>query len=159
MSESRVLVARIGQMQVTHTGDTLKAIMGSCVGVGLLWPKRGVYALSHCLLANSSGDGELNAKYVSDAVPMMLAAMGVETRRDRFSLKAVVVGGGNMLQENGTAEAGEIGPGNLNAAREHLAKHDIIIDCLQDAEGNASQLFINGETGEYEVVLIPKLVV
>ena len=160
MSSSRVLVARLGQMQFTDSGDTLKAIMGSCVGIGILWPKRGVYALSHCLLGESpAGSDTLSAKYVSDAVPMMIEALGAETRRDRFSLQAVVVGGGNMLQENGTAEAVEIGPSNLNAARRHLAKHDIAIKQIQDAEGNASQLFIDGATGEYEIVLIPKLVV
>lgn len=157
MSAPEVLVARMGQMQVTHTGDTLKAIMGSCVGVGLMWHKKGVYALSHCLLGESPGTDPLNAKYVSDAIPMMIEAMGIESRRDRFSLKAVVVGGGNMLQENGTAEAEEIGPSNLNAARTYLDKYDIAVERIQDAEGNASQLFINGQTGEYEIVLIPKL--
>jgi|GEM_PF-6783378 len=90
---------------------------------------------------------------------MMIEALGAETRRDRFSLEAVVVGGGNMLQDTGTAEAEEIGPSNLAAAKTHLAKHDVAIKTLQDAQGNASQLFIDGATGEYEIILIPKLVV
>ncbi len=160
MSGANVLVARMGQMQFTDNGHTLKAIMGSCVGIGILWPKKGRYALSHCLLADSpGGDAPWNAKYVSDAVPMMIEAVGATTRRDRFSLSAVVVGGGNMLQDSGTAEAEEIGPSNLLAAQRHLAKHDVMIKELQDASGNASQLFIDGVTGEYEIILIPKLVV
>lgn len=160
MTASTVLVARMGQMQCTHNGATLKAIMGSCVGIGLLWPKRGVYALSHCLLAHSPHDDEkLNAKYVSDAIPMMLEAMGAESRKDRYSIRSVVVGGGNMLQDSGTAAAEVIGPSNLAAARDHLIRYGMVIKEIKDAKGNASQLHIDGSTGEYEIVIIPKLVV
>jgi len=158
MDENKVLVARMGQMQVTSDGATLKAIMGSCVGIGILWRKKQIYALSHCLLGTSpNNSSELNAKYVSDAIPMMLEAMGVETRRDRRSLEAVVVGGGNMLQETGNPGGVEIGPSNLSAAKKYLDENLVPIRLLQDAEGNASQLFIDGKTGEYDVVLIPKL--
>ena len=84
MNNSNVLVARMGQMQVAQSGETLKAIMGSCVGIGILWRKRGIFALSHCLLGNAPQDRtERSAKYVSDAIPMMLDALQVETRRDR----------------------------------------------------------------------------
>lgn len=160
MDCARVLVARMGQMRTTSTGDTLKAIMGSCVGVGILWEKHGIYALSHCLLGSSpNGSGTLNAKYVSDAIPMMLQAMKVENRRDLRQLQAVVVGGGNMLQETGNPGGEEIGPSNIDAAETYLNKNRVPIQHLQCAEGNASQLFIHGASGDYEIILIPKLVV
>lgn len=155
---SKILVARMGQMQVTDEGAVLKAIMGSCVGIGILWRKRGIYALSHCLLpASPEGSTELNAKYVSDAIPMMIDAMQLESRRDRSRLEAVVVGGGNMLQETGNPGGEEIGPSNLAAAKKYLDLNRVAIKHLQSAEGNASQLFIDGATGEYNIVLIPKL--
>ena len=160
MSDADVLVARMGQMQFTKSGQTLKAIMGSCVGVGLLWHKQGKYALSHCLLGESpEGSATPNAKYVSDAIPMMLEAMGVESRRECYSIRCVVVGGSAMLQGTGTAEAEEIGRSNLEAARKHIIKNGLAITQIEDARGNASQLYIDGATGEYEINIIPKLVV
>lgn len=150
----------MGQMKVARNGETLKAIMGSCVGIGILWRKRGIYSLSHCLLGHSPGDrAELSAKYVSDAIPMMLEAMQVESRRDRRALEAVVVGGGTMLQQSGNPGGEEIGPGNLIAAKQYLDQHRVPIRLLQNAADNASQLFIDGNSGEYDIVLIPKLVV
>jgi len=160
MNTTDIRVARMGQIQVTDDGATLKAIMGSCVGIGLLWHKRGVYALSHCLLGTSPENSpRLNAKYVNDAIPMMLEAMQVESRRDRYALQAVVVGGGTMLQENGNPAGEDIGPANLQAAKSYLKEHEIQITRIQNAAENASQLFIDGKTGKYEIVLIPKLVV
>lgn len=162
MNDSRILVARLGQIQITDDGATLKAIMGSCVGIGILWRKRGIYALSHCLLATSPAANEQwNAKYVSDAVPMMLDAMQAESRRDRRSLEAVVVGGGTLLQETGKpgGGGGEIGPSNLKAAKKYLDENRVAIRHLQSAAENASQLFIDGTTGDYNVVLIPKLII
>ncbi len=158
MRDSKVLVARMAQMQVARNGETLKAIMGSCVGIAILWPKRGVYALSHCLLGESPAtSSELSAKYVSDAIPMMLEALGVEDRRDRRALEAVVVGGGTMLQDSGNPGGEEIGPSNLLAAKKHLELNRVTIRHMQSADGNASQLFVDGGTGEYDIVLIPKL--
>ncbi len=152
----KIKVARIGVMHITHGEESLKAILGSCVGIGIFWKKRKIYTLSHCLLAESSNAaGELNAKYVSDAVPLMLQAMG-NYGRDRFQLEAVVVGGGTMLQAHGNASAEMIGPNNLRAATKHLTDHNVSIKHMEDAGSLASQLIIDGKTGLYKVVLIPK---
>lgn len=143
-------------MHVTHGEDSLKAILGSCVGIGIFWKKRKIYALSHCLLAESTTAGaELNAKYVSDAVPLMLQEMG-NFGRERFQLEAVVVGGGTMLQSHGNASAETIGPNNLRAAERHLTDHNVSIKHIEDAGMLASQIIIDGKTGLYKVVLIPK---
>ena len=152
-----IQVARIGVMCLTSDGDTLKAILGSCVGIAIFWKKRKLYCLSHCLLADSNDcDHELNAKYVSDAIPLMLQAMD-NTGRQRFELEAVVVGGGTMLQKHGNANAEKIGPNNLKAARKHLAKHNVNLAHCEDAGKFASQIIVDGQQGTYEVVLIPKL--
>lgn len=144
-------------MCITHGEDTLKAILGSCVGIGIFWKKRKTYCLSHCLLADSPDKlTELNAKYVSDAIPLMLQAME-NTGRQRFELEAVVVGGGTMLQDHGNANAEKIGPNNLRAAQKHLAKHNVNLAHLENAGKFASQIIIDGRTGTYETVLIPKL--
>lgn len=152
-----IQIARIGGMCITNGEDTLKAVLGSCVGIAIFWRKRKLYCLSHCLLADSSsGIRELNAKYVSDAIPLMLQAME-NTGRQRFELEAVVVGGGTMLQEHGNCNAVKIGPDNLEAARKHLAMHNVSLAYLKNAGKFASQIIVDGLQGSYEVVLIPKL--
>lgn len=143
-------------MCFTEGEDTLKAILGSCVGIGIFWKKQKKYCLSHCLLAESPEAGEeLNAKYVSDAIPLMLAAMDNHGRQ-RFELEAVVVGGGTMLQDKGNANAEKIGPNNLDAAKRYLAKHNVNLAHMEDAGKYASQIVIDGRCGTYEVKLIPK---
>lgn len=150
-------VARIGVMCITNGEDTLKAILGSCVGIAIFWKKRKLYCLSHCLLADPlDSNSELNAKYVSDAIPLMLQAME-NSGRQRFELEAVVVGGGTMLQKHGNCNAEKIGPNNLEAARKHLAKHNVNLAHLENAGKFASQIIVDGQQGTYEVVLIPKL--
>ncbi len=150
-------VARIGVMRITHGEDQLKAILGSCVGIAIFWKKKKIYALSHCLLAEpSTPNTVLNAKYVSDAIPMMLAAMD-NHGRDRFQLDAVVVGGATMLQEFGNANAQKIGPNNLDAARTHLDKHNVNLRHLESADQFASQIIVDGSTGAYDITLFPKL--
>lgn len=152
-----IQVARIGVMCITNGEDTLKAILGSCVGIAIFWKKRKLYTLSHCLLADSlDSNSGLNAKYVSDAIPLMLQAME-NTGRQRFELEAVVVGGGTMLQSHGNPNAEKIGPHNLEAARKHLLKHNVNLAHLKNAGKFASQIIVDGQQGTYEVLLIPKL--
>ncbi|PWS15383.1 chemotaxis protein CheD, partial [Klebsiella pneumoniae] len=44
---------QIGQVKTGRAGQALNAILGSCIGLGLLDPARGVYGLAHCLLSKS----------------------------------------------------------------------------------------------------------
>lgn len=152
-----IQVARIGVICVTNGEDTLKAHFGSCVGIALFWKKQRLYGLSHCLVAERPAGALVpSAKYISDAIPMMLEAMG-NTGRQRFELQAVVVGGGTMLQEFGNADAKKIGPNNLMAAKKYLAQFNVHLHHLEDAGRYASQIVIDGKTGDYKLNLIPKL--
>ena len=58
----------IGEVK-TGSGDVeLQTILGSCIGIGFLWKKRGVYGLAHCLLSKSPDqDFEIGARYVDQA--------------------------------------------------------------------------------------------
>lgn len=51
MSDEPIIIrVRIGQLAVERRPVILKATLGSCVGVAMLWHERGVYGLAHCLL-------------------------------------------------------------------------------------------------------------
>ena len=81
-----------GQMQIGHGHQVLTALLGSCVGIGMIWRKQGRCGLAHCFLPEGVEAGEGSARYVSAAVPRLLAMMGV--RREQYDEVDVVIAGG-----------------------------------------------------------------
>ena len=104
-----------GQMQVGAGEQVLTALLGSCVGIGMIWRNGRRCALAHCLLPETDvAAPELNARYVSEAVPRMLRELGV--RREQYDeVEVVVAGGASMLAALRGAEP--IGRRNVQAAR------------------------------------------
>lgn len=108
-----------GQLDVGRGDTVLTALLGSCVGIGMIWRARGACALAHCLLPDGVvDDGVRSARYVSSAVPALLAALGV--RREHYDeLQIVIAGGARMLRLPGGD--GAIGRRNILAAYAQLA--------------------------------------
>lgn len=125
----REIQVRMCALAVGSGNDVLRATLGSCVGIGLLWRERAVYGLAHCLLPCASHPelagsedkpGTSSAKYVIDAVPALLAAMHA-TLAPRDALEAVLAGGANMMHHVPTPRHGLIGEQNVQAAQRLLA--------------------------------------
>lgn len=112
-----------GQMQIGAGEQVLTALLGSCVGIGMIWRNGRRCALAHCLLPETDTVAQVKgARYVSAAVPGMLRALGV--RREQYGeLEVVVAGGASMLA--GLRGAEPIGRRNVQAAREHLARRGL----------------------------------
>lgn len=108
-----------GQLEVGSGTAVLTALLGSCVGIGMLW--RGRAALAHCLLPEGDAVETHAARYVSTAVPAMLAALGV--RRAQYDeIEIVVAGGARMLRlSSGGDGDGAIGRRNIVAVQAQLA--------------------------------------
>jgi len=89
------LNVHIGEVKTGREGQELHTILGSCIGIGFLWPKRGQYGLAHCLLPQSPSDREheLGGRYVDQAINTLCEMMGITNVRD---IRAVVTGGANM---------------------------------------------------------------
>ncbi|MBK7889573.1 MAG: chemotaxis protein CheD [Bdellovibrionales bacterium] len=68
----------IGEVKIAKNGEILKAILGSCVAIGILWEKRGVCGLAHCLLAeNPEKTFAIGGRFVDQAIPSLLALMKI----------------------------------------------------------------------------------
>lgn len=108
-----------GQLELGRGDTVLTALLGSCVGIGMLWRARGVCALAHCLLPDGVvEDGMRSARYVSTAVPALLAALGV--RREHYDeVEIVIAGGARMLRL--PCGDGAVGRRNILAAYAQLA--------------------------------------
>lgn len=112
-----------GQLQVGSGDDVLSALLGSCVGIGMIWRAGGRCGLAHCLLpealAYGGGADDLDgARYVSAAVPRLLHALGV--RREQYGqVEVVLAGGASMLDALRGADG--VGRRNVAAAQAQLA--------------------------------------
>ena len=101
--------AQVAQANLRHvwagafavgTGDmVLTALLGSCVGIGIIWRRKKRCALAHCLLAEApAGDPGIDVRYVSNAVPALLRSLGA--RPENYAELEVVAAGGASLFEH-----------------------------------------------------------
>lgn len=146
MPDGNDIQVRMCEVKLGSGNDVLRAILGSCVGIGLLWRKRGLYAMAHCLLPEPpqvpAGEG---AKYVTDAVPTLFSMMGLERAR-QDEVEAVIAGGACMVQHATPPRHGLIGEQNARMAQQLLAQtriklvhvdvggesgRQLVIDCAQ----------------------------
>lgn len=109
-----------GKLEIGRGDTVLTALLGSCIGIGMLWRERGLSGLAHCLLPEGAAVETHAARYVSAAIPALLAALGV--RRAQYDeVEIVVAGGARMLRlPTGGDGDGAIGRRNIVAAHAHL---------------------------------------
>jgi chemotaxis protein CheD len=160
MSQGKVLHASIGEIKIGRGDEELIANLGSCVGIALLWKQRGLYGLAHCLLPRPMGERvaahEITGRFVTQAVPSLLALMRIRPA-ERREVSAVLVGGGNMTAPPGTAEKNLIGFQNAETAAMLLREHKLEI-VFQETGGEAGRrIRVFCQTGEYIVQLIPRI--
>lgn len=122
-------VVRIGEARYATQG-LLRATLGSCVGIGLIWRERRRCALAHCLLPSGPLPGQgpvfdddrdprFSARYVDRTLPVLFRLLDIERGAHR-EIEAVLVGGAS-LAKLGRGAAGQIGRHNIDAAHERLA--------------------------------------
>lgn len=146
----------IGEVKTGTSGQVLRALLGSCVGIALLWPERGIFGLAHCLLAKSpEKDFVIGAKYVDQAIHSLLTLMNI-TKDDYSKVRAVVAGGGNMINYEESDKTKLVGYNNRIFAIEALDRLKIKI-VFEDTGGtNGRRISIDCDKGSYDVVRIPR---
>lgn len=146
----------IGEVKMGKGNQVLHSLLGSCVGVGILWANQGIYGLAHCLLAESPRkDYTFGAKYVDQAIHSLIILMKIP-QEDFKHVNALVVGGGNMTLPKGTQEQNLIGSLNAKCAVDTLEELKIKI-IHQDVGGaNGRKMSIYCENGNFEVKKIPR---
>ena len=110
------LRVQIGEVKTGRSGDGLTAILGSCIGLGLLDDERGIYGLAHCLLSDGGKVTErIDGRHVDQAVASLVRLMEIgpaEARR----MRAIVVGGANMTMPPDTDPSRLVGTINAKSA-------------------------------------------
>jgi chemotaxis protein CheD len=113
-------VVRMGEASASNApGDVLACIgLGSCIGLALVDRSKGVAALAHVMLPESSQpDPPQPHKFADLAVPA-LVDLALAHGASRTRLEAAMVGGAAMFQFGGSGQ--DIGQRNAAAVTRHL---------------------------------------
>lgn len=115
---SSAQTAGMGQAVVGRSGDTLVAVLGSCIGVALHHPRLRVAALAHVVLPDSTNRSGPPAKFADTAIPYLLQLLKNEGVTPS-GLTVKLAGGASMFASNGPMQ---IGAANLEAVVAALDK-------------------------------------
>lgn len=149
------LNVHIGEVKTGRDDQELHTILGSCIGIGLLWPKHGSYGLAHCLLPRAPEDmSQLGGRFVDQAIRTLIESMNITHFRD---IRAIVAGGANMTLPDCKNPEKLVGSQNALMAIEELDRMKIRI-LHEDTGGNVGRkMSICCATGQFEVRAIPRL--
>jgi chemotaxis protein CheD len=149
MSLTETMV-RMGEYAVSGNGEALVSIgLGSCIGLALVDPARGVAGLAHVMLPASppAGDAQLG-KYADTALPMLLEeVLALGARRAR--LDAVLVGGAQMFSFGGGAL--DVGARNQAATRAALESARLPIRATAVGGSTGRTIRVHPSTGTVTV--------
>ncbi len=145
----------IGEVKIGRDTQQLHTILGSCIGIALLWPGRNTFGLAHCLLPHAPQQGYVEgARYVDQAIESLIQLMSVTNSRD---IRAVVAGGANMTRPDSDMPESLVGYQNAQSALSNLDNRDIIVVHEDTGGYTGRKMSICCETGTFEVKNIPRI--
>ncbi|QDK38670.1 chemotaxis protein CheD [Bdellovibrio sp. NC01] len=148
---------KIGQIKVGTEGHILKAVLGSCVGIALIWKKQGKCALAHCLLPYPCNDKTgTDARYVTETLPRMLEQLGA-TKADYSDIRAVICGGSQMMEVEQQYTKFTVGPENLKIAQKCLQDQRIEIIAIEPGGNKGTKITVDCGAGSFEVERLKKI--
>ena len=149
--------AQIGQVKIGRPGEYLHALLGSCIGIGVLHPDEQVYGLAHCLLSKSPDPiKKIGARHVDQAVYSLMKLMDIH-EENRRRVNVFIAGGGNMTQAEDASTSRLVGSVNSEFAKKLLRQKRLRLIHEEVGGCNARKVIIDCSTGEYEIKNIPRL--
>jgi chemotaxis protein CheD len=107
---------RMGEMSVAMRGESLRTLLGSCLGLALYDRDRKVGGLAHIVLPSSRGPTDRPGKFVDTAIPRLIEEM-TKLAGGELRLAAKLAGGASMFP---TTVAANIGLQNVQACEKRL---------------------------------------
>jgi len=158
VSVSKVLDVHIGQVKVAKNGETLKAILGSCVGIGILWKEKKICGLAHCLLpASPVPTFEIGARFVDQALRSLMALMKIKAT-DVGAVELIIVGGGNMTNPEASEDHELVGTSNFKVAIAEAKKNHLRIIHSEGGGETGRKIIIDGSDFTYRIEKIPRII-
>lgn len=134
---------KIAELKTGHEGETLRAVLGSCIGIAFLWRRKKIYALAHCLLPETENIGPvLNAKFINLAIPNLMSLMKISPA-DVGEIEVHIAGGANMLTQLTRKNTDDIGQLNIAAAKKYLSFYGFKISSENVGGLCGRQIYLN----------------
>lgn len=157
MTTINKLHVQIGQVRIGRPGEALTAILGSCIGLGLLYPARGIFGLAHCLLSEAGEvTDEISGRHVDQALHSLVSLMELKPS-DYRQVQVIIVGGANMTMPTDTDPRRLVGTINSGSAYKAVRKLGLRNIHVETGGVVGRQVTIDCTTGEFEVAEIPRL--
>lgn len=145
---------KIAEVKIGHPGDVLKATLGSCVGIAFIWRAKELFGLAHCLLPEAKVASTLiGAKFVSQAVPSLMALLKIKPENIK-EIEVHIAGGGNMMSQLSRQNIDHIGTQNITAAEKYLEMNGFRIRSADVGGEEGRQMILDCTSGK---VLVSKL--
>ncbi len=155
-TNSPIIHVNIGQVKAGRAPNLLKATLGSCVGIGFLWPEKRLCGLAHCLLPDApKASFELSAKYVSQAVPSLLRLLRIR-EGDLREIQVILAGGSLMNKEAKSAATSAIGDLNAAAAKKYIADGGLTVAYAEFGGLRGRHFTIDCSNFTYDISFIDK---
>lgn len=156
MGEGKEIRVGIGDYKIAQSPNKLITIgLGSCIGIALIDNKKGIAALIHILLPDSTKFKEItnSIKYADIAIPIVideLIKLGC-VKKDIF---AKIAGGAAMFKFTSTSVGGDIGNQNAKKVKEVLGELGIRIKG-EDTGGNKGRsMFVDPKDGKVSIRIV-----
>lgn len=154
----KVIDVHIGEVKVAKNGEVLKAILGSCVGIGIIWKSKKTCGLAHCLLPESPTPSyEIGARFVDQAVRSLIAMMKIRPT-DLQDVGVVVVGGGNMTNPGASASTELVGLSNFKNAMQEVQKLSLKVLYSEGGGEVGRKISIDSMDFTFQVEKIPRII-
>jgi chemotaxis protein CheD len=106
----------IGGLAVASSGEQLRTLLGSCIGLALYDRRRKVGGLSHIVLPQARGKTDRPGKFADTAIPALIEQLQALAGGE-LALAAKMAGGASMFTNN---VAANIGQQNMEACQRLL---------------------------------------
>ena len=149
------LDVHIGEVKISQNGETLKAILGSCVGIALIWESRSKCGLAHCLLPKQPQPSDkIGARYVDQAFQSLVELMKISAI-DAPKVRVVVVGGGNMTGGNNKKRL--VGASNFESAMAEVKSRGFRLLHSDGGGTLGRKIVVDGTKLSFNVESIPRI--
>lgn len=138
----------MGQIAIGRAGDTLEAVLGSCVGVVVIHRQRRIAALAHIVLPAACGRQGLPGKCADTAIPEILRQME-QAGAGTTGLVAKLAGGANMFDRAGGVM--QIGEANIAAVQSLLTQHQVRVVATSLRGNKGRRISVDCQTGLVDI--------
>ncbi len=153
----KLVNVHIGEVKVARKGETLQAILGSCVGIGVIWKEKKICGLAHALLPESpERTFVIGGRFVNQAFQSLVAMMKIRDE-DLSQIELVIAGGGNMTSSKDEDSSELVGACNFRMALKEAKSLGLQVVHAEGGGNEGKKIIIDSTAFSYRIEKIPRI--